>query len=52
MSGLRRKLKFSAERLSDSLSPWKLTILQFVTNKGQEVLGKGAKKKAKTTNKC
>ena len=43
MSGLRRKFKFSAERLSEnaktiSRSPWKLTILQCITNKGQEVL--------------
>ena len=49
MSGLRRKFKFSAERLSEnaktiSLSPWKLTILQCVTNKGQEVLKSLAKK--------
>ena len=38
MSGLRRKFKFSAERLSEnaktiSLSPWKQTILQCVTHK-------------------
>ena len=49
MSGLRRKFKFSAERLSEnaktiSLSPWKLTILQCVANKGQEVLKSFAEK--------
>ena len=49
MSGLRRKFKFSAERLSEnaktiSLSPWKQTILQSVTNKGQEVLKSLSKK--------
>ena len=42
MSELRRKFKFSAERLAEnektlSPSPWKLAILQCVTNKGQEV---------------
>ena len=49
MFGLRRKFKFSAESLSEnaktiSLSPWKLTILQCVTNKGQELLKNLAKK--------
>jgi len=49
MSRLRRKFKFSAERLSEnaktiSLSPKKLTILPCVTNKGQEVLKSLVKK--------
>ena len=49
MSGLRRKFKFSAERLSEnaktiSLSHWKLIMLQCFTNKGQKVLKSIAKK--------
>ena len=57
MSGLRRKFKFSAERLSEnaktiSLSPWKLIILQCVTNNGQEELKSLAKKPKNLSLSC